>query len=83
MKRTLLPFLRSYLTLLLGVVILSIPLYIGTISLFEKRQLALTGEGLQSGMDLLDQQVASLSSIAYSLSGDSALRSYAAHLCKA
>lgn len=77
MKRTLLPFLRSYLTLLLGVVILSIPLYIGTISLFEKRQLALTGEGLQSGMDLLDQQVASLSSIAYSLSGDSALRSYA------
>lgn len=76
-KRTLLSFLRSYLTLLLGVAILIVPLYIGTISLFEKRQIALINEGLQSGIDLLDQQVASLNGVAYSLSNDSALRSYA------
>ena len=76
-RRTLLPFLRSYLILLLGVIILTIPLYIGTISLFEKRQLAITSEGMKSDIDRLDQQVVSLNSIAYSFGNDSMLRSYA------
>lgn len=76
-RRTLLPFLRNYLILLLCVIILTIPLYIGTIFLFEKRQLAITSEGMKGDIYRLDQQVASLSSIAYSLGNDSMLRSYA------
>ena len=49
-KKTVLHFLRGFLTLLLALLMLLVPLYMGCIRLFEKRQMEQTGETLQNGM---------------------------------
>ena len=77
-RKTVLHFLRSYLLLLVCLLLLLLPLYYGTISLFEKRQLALTEETLSSGLSLLDQQIAALSGVALSVGQDAEYRVFAA-----
>lgn len=76
-KHTVLHFLRGYLALLLGVVILSVPMYSGTIALFEKRQLALTSESMQSGLNQLDQQISALIGISFSVGSEARYRTFA------
>lgn len=76
-KKTVLHFLRGFLTLLLALLMLLVPLYMGCIRLFEKRQMEQTGETLQNGMTRLDQQITALSAIAASLGQNSKYRIYA------
>ena len=76
-RRTLFHFWRSYLALLAGMLLLLLPLYLSTISLFEQRQLSLTHERLASGLKQLEQQIESLHGIAYSIGSDAEYRTFA------
>ncbi len=77
-KQTVLRSLRGYLALALGMVLLALPLYYGTMELFEKRQLALTDATLTNGVSQLDQQITALSGIAYSIGAEASYRTFAA-----
>lgn len=76
-KRTVLRALRGYLVLALCMALLVLPLYLGTMTLFEKRQLALTRETLTSGLEQLDQQITGLSGIASSIGSEASYRTFA------
>ena len=76
-RKTVLHFLRGYLAFLACLLVLLIPLYLQVNSLFEARQLSLTQAMLESGMARLDQQISSLSGIAFSIGQESDYRTFA------
>ena len=76
-RRTVLHFLRSYLFLLICLLLILLPLYQGTISLFEERQMSLTQEMLGNGLNRLNQQIDSLRSIALSIGQEAEYRAIA------
>ena len=76
-RRTVLHFLRGYLAFLACLLVLLIPLYMWVNNLFEARQLSLTQATLESGMAQLDQQISSLSGIAFSIGQESDYRTFA------
>lgn len=76
-RKTVLHFLRGYLAFLACLLVLLIPLYLQVNNLFEARQLSLTQAMLESGMARLDQQISSLSGIAFSIGQESDYRTFA------
>ena len=76
-KRTTFYFLSGYLAFLCGLLLILIPLYYSTLSLFEQRQLSLTQQRLSSGLEQLEQQMESLHGIAFSIGRDAEYRMYA------
>lgn len=76
-RRTIFHFWRGYLALLVGLLLLLLPFYYSTISLFEQRQLTLTHERLASGLRQLEQQIESLHGIAFSIGSDAEYRTFA------
>ena len=76
-RKTVLHFLRGYLAFLACLLVLLIPLYLQVNTLFEARQLSLTQAMLESGMARLDQQISSLSGIAFSIGQESDYRTFA------
>ena len=76
-RKTVLHFLRGYLAFLACLLVLLIPLYLQVNNLFETRQLSLTQAMLESGMARLDQQISSLSGIAFSIGQKSDYRTFA------
>ena len=76
-RKTVLHFLRGYLAFLACLLVLLIPLYLQVNNLFEARQLSLTQAMLESGMAWLDQQISSLSGIAFSIGQESDYRTFA------
>lgn len=76
-RKTVLHFLRGYLAFLACLLVLLIPLYNRVNELFEARQLSLTQATLESGMARLDQQISSLSGIAFSVGQESDYRTFA------
>lgn len=76
-RKTVLHFLRGYLAFLACLLVLLIPLYNRVNDLFEARQLSLTQAMLESGMARLDQQISSLSGIAFSIGQESDYRTFA------
>ena len=76
-RKTVLHFLRGYLAFLACLLVLLIPLYLQVNNLFEARQLSLTQAMLESGMARLDQQISSLSGIAFSIRQESDYRTFA------
>lgn len=76
-RKTVLHFLRGYLAFLACLLVLLIPLYLQVNNLFEARQLSLTQAMLESGMARLDQQIGSLSGIAFSIGQESDYRTFA------
>ena len=76
-RKTVLHFLRGYLAFLACLLVLLIPLYLQVNNLFEARQLSLTQAMLESGMARIDQQISSLSGIAFSIGQESDYRTFA------
>lgn len=76
-KRTTFYFLSGYLAFLCGLLLILIPLYYNTLSLFEQRQLTLTQQRLSGGLEQLEQQMESLHGIAFSIGRDAEYRMYA------
>lgn len=76
-RRTVFYFWGGYLALFLSLMVMLVPLYQSTLSLFEQRQISLTQKELQSGLAQLEQQIESLNGIAFSIGNDSEFRTFA------